>query len=73
VLAGRALAARNLFIFSGVFCLQWDIGLAIDGLRGSGIAEVPTFRCAFVAFALCCMASCAWFLRTPAAHHHNPA
>ena len=36
--AGRALSAFNLVIFSGVFVLQWGIGLAIDG-------QVPGTAC----------------------------
>jgi len=35
-LAGRALSSFNLLIFSGVFVVQWGIGLMIDGLRAMG-------------------------------------
>ena len=38
-LAGRALSAFNLVIFGGVFCIQWGIGLLIDGLRALGLAR----------------------------------
>ena len=62
-LAGRALSAYNLVIFAGVFCIQWGIGLLIDGLRASGLAETAAFRLAFVAFGLCCVAAYVWFLR----------
>ena len=34
--AGRALSAFNLVIFSGVFCVQWGIGLLVDALQGLG-------------------------------------
>jgi predicted MFS family arabinose efflux permease len=62
-LAGRALSAYNLVIFAGVFCLQWGIGLLIDGLRAYGLGEAAAFRLAFAVFGLCCVASYVWFLR----------
>jgi hypothetical protein len=61
--AGRALSAFNLVIFSGVFCIQWGIGLLIDALRAGGADETSAFRMAFAAFGICCVASYAWFLR----------
>ena len=61
--AGRALSAFNLVIFSGVFCVQWCIGLAVDALRGAGLAEADAFRAAFAGLGLCCAAAYAWFLR----------
>jgi len=62
-LAGRALSAFNLVIFSGVFCIQWGIGLAIDALRDFGATEVEAFRLAFAGFGACCVAAYLWFLR----------
>lgn len=59
-LAGRALSAFNLVIFSGVFLLQWGIGLAIDALRAAGWAVVPTYQAAFAGFALACTLSFLW-------------
>ena len=61
--AGRALSAFNLVIFSGVFCVQWGIGLAVDALRGAGLAEGEAFRVAFAGLGLCCAAAYGWFLR----------
>ncbi len=61
--AGRALAAYNLVIFSGVFCIQWGLGLLIDLLRGLGWSDPAAFRCAFAAFGSCGMAAYGWFLR----------
>ena len=61
-LAGRALSAFNLVIFAGVFCLQWGIGLAIDGLRAQGMALVPAYRWAFAAYGLTCVLSFAWLM-----------
>ncbi len=66
-LAGRALSAFNLVIFSGVFCIQWGIGLAIDALRGLGASEPQAFRLAFAGFGACCVAAYLWFLRGPGA------
>ena len=61
-LAGRALSAYNLVIFSGVFTLQWGIGLAIDLLRARGWSDLSAFRGAFALFAVCCTLSYLWFL-----------
>mgnify|MGYP003897193735 CR=1 FL=1 len=38
-LVGRALSAFNLMIFSGVFVVQWGIGLLIDGFKAVGLSE----------------------------------
>jgi predicted MFS family arabinose efflux permease len=64
-LAGRALSAFNLVIFSGVFCIQWGIGLGIDLLRAGGWSEPTAFRVAFALFGACCALSYLWFLRPP--------
>lgn len=61
--AGRALSAFNLLIFAGVFCIQWGLGLLIDGLRGAGWSDDAAFRCAFAAFGLCGLVAYGWFLR----------
>jgi len=60
--AGRALSAFNLLIFGGVFCLQWGIGLVIDGLGALGWARAAAFQGAIGLFALCCTLAQAWFL-----------
>jgi predicted MFS family arabinose efflux permease len=60
--AGRALTAFNLVIFSGVFCVQWGIGLAIDALTVHGWARPQAFRAAFAAFGVCSALSYLWFL-----------
>jgi predicted MFS family arabinose efflux permease len=61
-LAGRALSAFNLVIFSGVFSMQWGIGLAIDALTALGWARSDAFRAAFALFGLCVIGAYAWFL-----------
>ncbi len=60
--AGRALSAFNLVIFSGVFAVQWGVGLLIDALRARGWPEPLAFQGALAAFGLCCLLSYAWFL-----------
>ncbi|MDP1646753.1 MAG: MFS transporter [Rubrivivax sp.] len=72
-LAGRALSAYNLVIFAGVFCIQWGIGLLIDGLRALGLTEADAFRLAFTAFGLCCVMAYIWFLRAGRSGADNPA
>ena len=62
-LAGRALSAYNLVLFSGVFTVQWGIGLLLDGFKALGLAEVgevpasETMACRMLSFAApsgCC-------------------
>ncbi|HMN92082.1 MAG TPA: MFS transporter [Hydrogenophaga sp.] len=53
--AGRALSAFNLVIFSGVFLVQWGIGLAIDALTVLGWSEPARYRGAVALFGLSCV------------------
>jgi MFS family permease len=64
-LAGRALSAYNLVIFSGVFCVQWGIGLAIDAFAAAGLGPVARFQAAMGVFLCCCIASYAYFVSQP--------
>jgi predicted MFS family arabinose efflux permease len=50
-LAGRALTAFNLVIFTGMFFTQWGFGLAIDAFRAAGQDEVAAFRSAMLSLA----------------------
>jgi predicted MFS family arabinose efflux permease len=52
-LAGRALSAFNLLIFSGVFAVQWGVGLLVDGLRSLGWSVTLAYQGAMGIFALC--------------------
>jgi MFS family permease len=61
-LAGRALSAFNLIIFTGVFVIQWGIGLAIDALRAAGLAEADAFRTAVALFGVSSVMAYGWFL-----------
>ena len=65
VLAGRALSAYNLVIFSGVFCVQWGIGLAIDAFARAGFGPVARFQAAMGVFLCFCVASYAYFVSQP--------
>jgi MFS family permease len=56
-LAGRALSAYNLVLFSGVFAVQWGIGLLIDLFTSHGMATVDAFRAAMGVFFICCLAA----------------
>jgi predicted MFS family arabinose efflux permease len=61
-LAGRALSAYNLVIFSGVFAVQWGIGLLIDGFKALGGTQVQSFQAAMLVFLGCCVAAYLHFL-----------
>jgi MFS family permease len=56
-LAGRALSAYNLAIFSGVFAVQWGIGLLIDLFTSHGLSTVDAFRAALGVFFICSLAA----------------
>ncbi len=62
-LAGRALSGYNLVLFLGVFCVQWGVGLLIDGFKAQGANEVDAFRWAVAVFMVCCGFSYVYFLR----------
>lgn len=61
--AGRALSAYNLAIFSGVFAVQWGIGLVIDAFSTLGWSEPDRYRAAMGVFLLCCVLAYLGFLR----------
>jgi predicted MFS family arabinose efflux permease len=72
-LAGRALSAFNLVIFSGVFAVQWGMGLLVDGLRSAGWAEADAFRAAFATLGVCGLGAYIWFLGMRPPRTHNRA
>ena len=61
-LAGRALSGYNLVIFSGVFVVQWGIGLLVDAFATLGLAQVASFQAAMGVFLFCCIAAYGYFL-----------
>ena len=64
-LAGRALSGYNLVIFSGVFVVQWGLGLLIDLFRAGGLSESHSFQAAFGAFFGACALAYGYFLSNP--------
>jgi MFS family permease len=56
-LAGRALSAYNLVIFTGVFTVQWGIGLLVDLFKSQGLSTVDAFRAAMGVFFICSVAA----------------
>jgi MFS family permease len=69
-LAGRALSAYNLVIFSGVFAVQWGIGLLIDLFKTQGLGTVDAFRAALAVFFVCALAG---YLRFVLDNHSTAA
>ena len=61
-LAGRALSGYTLMIFSGVFVVQWGIGLLVDAFAAMGLAPVACFQAAMGVFLCCCIAAYGYFL-----------
>ncbi len=61
-LAGRALSAFNLVIFSGVFCIQWGIGLGIEAFSALGWDVGQAFRATLAIHLACCIAAYLWFV-----------
>ena len=61
-LAGRALSGYNLVIFSGVFVVQWGIGLLIDAFQTLGLSQLVSFQGAMAVFLCCCTASYLYFV-----------
>ncbi|CAN5424613.1 MFS transporter [soil metagenome] len=61
-LAGRALSAYNLVIFSGVFTIQWGVGLLVDGFQGAGMPEIAAYRAAMAVFLTCSVSAYGYFL-----------
>lgn len=71
-LAGRALSAYNLVIFSGVFVVQWGIGLLVDAFLALGWSTVAAFQGAMGVFLLACVASYAYCLAVRASGQIQP-
>jgi MFS family permease len=61
-LAGRALSAYNLVIFSGIFMVQWGIGLAVDLFQSLGLSPVASFQASLSVYLLCSMVAYGYFL-----------
>ena len=62
--AGRALSAFNLVLFSGVFVVQWGIGILVDGFKSAQISEIMAFQLAMSVLLVCSVCSYLWFAHT---------
>ena len=60
-LAGRALSAFNLVIFSGVFTMQWGMGLVIDALLAVGWTVQGAYQGAVATLGLLSLGAYAFF------------
>jgi predicted MFS family arabinose efflux permease len=72
-LAGRALSLYNLVIFSGVFVVQWTMGLLIDGFERFGLERPLAFRAALGVFLICALAGYLRFVLDNAGMKQRPA
>ena len=70
---GRALSAFNLVIFSGVFCLQWGMGVMIQLLTQLGLPDTEAFQVTFALFGVMASVAYAWFLLTGREGADNPS
>lgn len=61
-LAGRALSAYNLLIFSGVFLMQWGFGWVVDIAGAMGAPVAARFQWAMACLGLTTVASALWFM-----------
>jgi MFS family permease len=68
-MAGRALSAYNLVIFSGIFVMQWSVGLGIDLFTWLGTTDANAFRATMGVFLVLSVISYGRFLQMKA---HNP-
>jgi hypothetical protein len=70
-MAGRALSAYNLAVFSGVFLLQWGIGAGIDAWQAAGVGIVDAYRLTLAAFGGLSLLTYIWFVWRGGEHAHN--
>ena len=61
-LAGRALSAFNLMIFSGVFVNQWVFGAVVDWAAALGSAPSARFQWALSVLGVTMLGSMLWFI-----------
>lgn len=62
-LAGRALSAYNLVVLTGIFWVQWGIGLTVDAGLALGWTKAASYQSAWAGFALCSFLSWLFFVR----------
>ncbi len=64
-LAGRALSAYNLVILTGIFCVQWGIGLAVDAGQTLGWTSIASYQAALAGLTVCALLSWQYFVLSP--------
>ena len=64
-LAGRALSAYNLVILTGIFCVQWGIGLAVDAGEALGWTSIASYQVALAGLTVCTLLSWLYFVLRP--------
>ena len=64
-LAGRALSAYNLVILTGIFCVQWGIGLAVDAGEALGWTSIASYQLALAGLTVCTLLSWLYFVLRP--------
>lgn len=70
-MAGRALSAFNLVIFSGVFVVQWGLGLLIDALAWVGWSTLAQYQGAMAVYLLLSVLCYGYFVSVRA--HNQPS
>jgi MFS family permease len=60
-IAGRALSAFNLVIFTGVFIFQWGFGASIDFWVNKHFDLTQSYQASMAVFCCCCITAYAFF------------
>jgi len=60
--AGRALSAFNLVIFTGVFAFQWSFGASIDFWTKNGWDVVASYQISMAQYCCCCLTAYVFFI-----------
>jgi len=60
--AGRALSAFNLVIFTGVFVFQWSFGASIDFWSQNGFSLVQSYQVSMAEYCCCCLTAYVFFI-----------
>ena len=60
--AGRALSAFNLVIFTGVFVFQWLFGASIDFWSQMGLSLMQSYQVSMAEYCCCCLTAYVFFI-----------
>ncbi len=61
-IAGRALSAFNLVIFTGVFVFQWSFGVSIDFWTQLGLSVTQSYQVSMAEYCCCCITAYLYFV-----------